>query len=154
MLADAGKHAKAAVLFLEKGNTLEAARLFGLAAQWDKAADLYAKGGYPLRAAEAYEKVGEYLKAAECHEKHFMENVSFSTTYSQTAPSVDQKSARCRPALREGGELNKAAWLAASIKPAPSVAPGHTEGGRAFRAGSWRAEAMTRPAISQASSPR
>lgn len=109
MLTDAGKHAKAAVLFLEKGNTLEAARLFGLAAQWDKAAELYAKGGYPLRAAEAYEKVGEYLKAAECHEKHFMENVSFGTTYSQTAPSADQKSAFHAGRLYErAGDLNKA----------------------------------------------
>ena len=59
-----GKPAKAAALFLEKGNNLEAARLFGLAEQWDKAADLYAKSGYPLRAAEAYEKKGEFVKAA------------------------------------------------------------------------------------------
>lgn len=109
MLTDAGKHGKAAVLFLEKGNTLEAARLFGLAGQWDKAAELYAKGGYPLRAAEAYEKVGEFLKAAECHEKHFMENVSFGTTYSQTAPSADQKSAFHAGRLYEkAGDLNKA----------------------------------------------
>ena len=125
MLADAGKHARAAVLFLERGNTLEAARLFGLAAQWDKAADLYAKGGYPLRAAEAYEKVGEYLKAAECYEKHFMENVSFSTTYSQTAPSVDQKSALHAGRLYEkAGDLNKALSVynkGQYFKPAASV---------------------------------
>ena len=38
-------------------------------------------------------KKGDFLKAAECHEKHFMENVSYSTTYSSTATSVDQKSA-------------------------------------------------------------
>jgi tetratricopeptide (TPR) repeat protein len=89
----ANKPAKAAQLFLEKGNSLEAARLFGVAGQWDKAADLYAKGGYPLRAAESYEKKEEWGKAAECYEKHFMENVSFSTTYSSTGPSNDQKSA-------------------------------------------------------------
>lgn len=89
----ASKPAKAAQLFLEKGNSLEAARLFGIAGQWDKAAELYAKGGYPLRAAESYEKKEEWAKAAECYEKHFMENVSFSTTYSSTAPSADQKSA-------------------------------------------------------------
>jgi tetratricopeptide (TPR) repeat protein len=89
----AKKPAKAAQLFLEKGNSLEAARLFGVADQWDKAAELYNKGGYPLRAAEAYQKKEEWGKAAECYEKHFMENVSFSTQYSSTAPSVDQKSA-------------------------------------------------------------
>ena len=89
----ANKPAKAAQLFLEKGNSLEAARLFGLAGQSDKAAELYVKGGYPLRAAEAYQVKEEWGKAAECYEKHFMENVSFSTQYSSTAPSVDQKSA-------------------------------------------------------------
>jgi serine/threonine-protein kinase len=94
MLEGAGKPAKAAVLFLEKGNRLEAARLFALAGSWDKAADLYAKSGYPLRAAEAYEKAGDTLHAAQCYERHFMENVSYSTTYSSTAvPAADQKSA-------------------------------------------------------------
>jgi eukaryotic-like serine/threonine-protein kinase len=94
MLEGAGKPAKAAVLFLEKGNRLEAARLFGLAGSWDKAADLYAKSGYPLRAAEAYEKAGDSVHAAQCYERHFMENVSYSTTYSSTAvPAADQKSA-------------------------------------------------------------
>jgi hypothetical protein len=44
------------VLFLEKGNNLEAARLFGLAGQWGTAAELYEKSGYPLLAAEAWEK--------------------------------------------------------------------------------------------------
>jgi tetratricopeptide (TPR) repeat protein len=89
----ANKPARAAQLFLEKGNSLEAARLFGVAGQWDKAAELYSKGGYPLRAAESYEKKEEWGKAAECYEKHFMENVSFSTTYSSSGPSADQKSA-------------------------------------------------------------
>ncbi len=109
VLVGAGKPAKAAALFLEKGNTLEAARLFGQAGQWDKAGDLYLKSGYPLRAAEAFDKIGEWVKAAECHEKHFMENVSFSTTYSSTAPSADQKSALLAGRLYEkAGELPRA----------------------------------------------
>jgi tetratricopeptide (TPR) repeat protein len=104
-----GKHAKAAALFLEKGNTLEAARLYGLANQWDKAGELYSKSGYPLRAAEAYEKIGEFLKGAEAYEKHFMENVSFSTTYSSTAVSADQKSSLLAGRLyRKAGDPNRA----------------------------------------------
>jgi len=109
VLIDTGKPAKAAVLFLEKGNTLEAARLFGLANQWEKAGELYAKSGYPLRAAEAFEKIGEFKKAAEAFEKHFMENVSFSTTYSSTAPSTDQKSALLAGRLyQKAGDPNRA----------------------------------------------
>jgi tetratricopeptide (TPR) repeat protein len=105
----ANKPAKAAQLFLEKGNSLEAARLFGVAGQWDKAAELYAKGGYPLRAAEAYQTKEEWAKAAECYEKHFMENVSFSTQYSSTTPSPDQKSALQAGRLYEkAGQLPKA----------------------------------------------
>jgi len=105
----AKKPAKAAQLFLEKGNSLEAARLFGVAEQWDKAADLYNKGGYPLRAAEAYQKKEEWGKAAECYEKHFMENVSFSTQYSSTTPSADQKTALQAGQLYErAGQLGKA----------------------------------------------
>ena len=86
------KPAKAAVLFQEKGNNLEAARLYGQGGVWDKAADLYMKSGYPQRAAEAYEKLGETQKAAQAYEQHFMENVSYATTYSSTATSADQKS--------------------------------------------------------------
>ena len=86
------KHAKAAALFQEKGNNLEAARLYGLGNVWDKAADLFMKSGYPQRAAEAYEKLGELQKAAQAYEQHFMENVSYATTYSSTATSADQKS--------------------------------------------------------------
>ncbi|MFI5182905.1 MAG: protein kinase [Vicinamibacteria bacterium] len=109
VFTETGKPAKAASLFLEKGNTLEAARLFGVAQEWGKSADLYAKGGYPLRAAEAYEKKGDFLKAAECYEKHFMENVSYSTTYSSTAANVDQKSALLAGKLFEkAGDLNRA----------------------------------------------
>jgi tetratricopeptide (TPR) repeat protein len=109
LLVDSGKPGRAAVLFQEKGNNLEAARLYGLAGAWEKAADLYAKSGYPLRAAEAYEKTGDFVKAAEAFEKHFMENVSFSTTFSSTAPSTDQKSALLAGKLFEkGGDLKRA----------------------------------------------
>jgi serine/threonine-protein kinase len=109
LFTDSGKPGRAAALFQEKGNNLEAARLYGLAGQWDKAADLYVRSGYPLRAAEAYEKKGEFLKAAEAHEKHFMENVSFSTTYSATSGSADQKSALLAGRLYEKAkDLNRA----------------------------------------------
>src|SRR5262245_41619480 len=109
IFVETNKPGRAAALFLEKGNSLEAARLFGLAQEWSKAAELYARGGYPLRAAEAFEKQGEWRKAAECHEKHFMENVSFATTYSSTAPSTDQRSALHAGRLYEkAGDLEKA----------------------------------------------
>ena len=93
VMITAGNPARAAALFLEKGNSLEAARLFGVAGAWDKAGDLYARAGYPLRAAEAYEKSGAFAKAAEAFEKHFMENVSYGTTYATSTTSPDQKSA-------------------------------------------------------------
>ena len=109
MLSDAGKHAKAAALFLEKGNTLDAARLYGVAGAWDKAAELYVRSGYPLRAAEAFEKSGNPLKAAESYEKHFMENVSYATTYSSTGSSGQEKTARQAGALYEkAGQFEKA----------------------------------------------
>jgi len=92
LFSQAGKPARAAALFLEKGNNLEAARLFALAGQWATAAELYEKSGYPIRAAEAWEKDGKPLKAAEAYEKHFTENVSFSTSYSQSAGTPDAKS--------------------------------------------------------------
>jgi serine/threonine-protein kinase len=93
LFTQAGKPARAAALFLEKGNNLEAARLYALAHQWGTAAELYEKSGYPLRAAEAWEKDGKPLKAAEAYEKHFTENVSFSTSFSQSAGTPDAKSA-------------------------------------------------------------
>ena len=109
LLIQVGKPGKAAVLFQEKGNNLEAARLYGLDNQWDKAADLYAKSGYPARAAEAYEKQGEFILAAEAYEKHFMENVTYATTYSATAKSTDHKSALLAGRLYEkAGDLNRA----------------------------------------------
>jgi tetratricopeptide (TPR) repeat protein len=112
LLIDAGKPARAALLFQDKGNSLEAARLYGLAGVWDKAAELYSKSGYPLRAAEAFEKLGEPIKAAEAYEKHFMENVSFSTTFSSTAVSTDQKSALLGGRLYEkGGDVKRAFLL-------------------------------------------
>jgi tetratricopeptide (TPR) repeat protein len=109
ILTDAGKPGRAAALFLEKGNTLDAARLYGVAGAWDKAGELYAKSGYPLRAAEAFEKAGNPLKAAECYEKHFMENVTYSTSYSSTSASGQEKSARQAGALYEkAGQLERA----------------------------------------------
>jgi tetratricopeptide (TPR) repeat protein len=111
LFTSAGKPARAAALFLEKGNSLEAARLFGLAGQWGKAAELYDKGGYPLRAAEAWAKEGESLKAAQAYEKHFMENVSFGTTYAATsaAAATEAKSALLSGQLFEkAGELERA----------------------------------------------
>jgi tetratricopeptide (TPR) repeat protein len=109
LYTQSGKSAKAAALFQEKGNNLEAARLYGLANVWDKAADLYQKGGYPLRAAEAYEKMGDLVKAAEGYEKHFMENVSYATTYSSTASSADHKSSLLAGRLYEkAGDLQRA----------------------------------------------
>ena len=92
LFTQAGKHARAASLFLEKGNNLEAARLYAQASQWGTAAELYEKSGYPLRAAEAWEKDGKPLKAAEAYEKHFAENVSFSTSFSQSQGTADAKS--------------------------------------------------------------
>jgi len=109
IFTEAGKPGRAAALFLEKGNTLEAARLFGLAQDWVRAAELYFKSGYPLRAAEAFEKKGDFLRAAECQEKHFMENVSYATTYASTAATTDQKSALLAGRLYEkAGDLNRA----------------------------------------------
>jgi eukaryotic-like serine/threonine-protein kinase len=109
LFTQTGRHERAATLFQEKGNNLEAARLYGLAGQWEKAATLYDKSGYPQRAAEAYEKQGEVLKAAACYEKHFTENVSYSTTYSSTASTADQRSALKAGKLYEkAGELNRA----------------------------------------------
>jgi serine/threonine-protein kinase len=109
LFTQAGKPARAAALFLEKGNNLEAARLFALAGQWGTAAELYEKSGYPLRAAEAWEKDGKPLKAAQNYEKHFMENVSFSTTYSATAAAPDNKSALQAGRLYEkAGQLDRA----------------------------------------------
>jgi tetratricopeptide (TPR) repeat protein len=107
----AGKPARAAALFLEKGNTLEAARLFGVAGAWDTAGDLYSRAGYPLRAAEAYEKTGDFAKAAAAFEKHFMENVSYGTTYATASTSPDQKSA-----LAAGRNYEKAGNLKAALQ--------------------------------------
>ncbi len=110
LFTSAGKPARAAALFLEKGNNLEAARLFALAGQWGTAAELYEKSGYPLRAAEAWDKDGKPLKAAENYEKHFMENVSFSTTYAATAtPTKERESARLAGRLYvRAGALDRA----------------------------------------------
>jgi len=113
LFTSAGKPARAAALFLEKGNNLEAARLFSLAKQWGTAAELYEKGGYPLRAAEAWAKQGEELKAAEAYEKHFMENVSLSTTYSATSSAA---SAEAKSALLAGQLFEKAGKLDRAVE--------------------------------------
>ena len=88
-----GRADKAAPLFEERGNNLEAARLFALAQRWDKAAALFVKSGYSLKASEAYEKQGDLMRAAETCERHFLENVTFSTSYSGGAPSSETKNA-------------------------------------------------------------
>ncbi len=111
VMVSAGKPARAAALFLETGNSLEAARLFGVSGAWDKAGDLYARAGYPLRAAEAYEKNRAFAKAAEYFEKHFMENVSYGTTYATSTTSPDQKSA-----LFAGRNYEKAGDLKAALQ--------------------------------------
>jgi len=107
----AGKPGRAAAMFLDKGNTLEAARLFGQSGAWDMAGDLYLKGGYPLRAAEAYEKKGDFAKAGEAYEKHFMEHVSYGTSYAPSAGTPEQKSA-----LQAGKSYEKAGDLKAALQ--------------------------------------
>ena len=109
VMISAGKPARAAALFLEKGNSLEAARLFGVSGDHGRAGDLYARAGYPLRAAEAYEKDQQFARAAEAFEKHFMENVSYGTTYATASASPDQKSA-----LLAGRNYEKAGDLKAA----------------------------------------
>jgi tetratricopeptide (TPR) repeat protein len=112
LFTQAGKHARAAALFLEKGNNLEAARLYAQASQWGTAAELYEKSGYPLRAAEAWEKDGKPLRAAEAYEKHFAENVSFSTSFSQSQGTQDSKSARLAGRMFEqANQLERAATI-------------------------------------------
>jgi serine/threonine-protein kinase len=167
VFVQAGKPARAAALLLERGNNLEAARLYGVANQWAQAADLYMRSGYPLRAAEAYEKTGEFLKAAECHEKHFMENVSYATTYSSTAPSQDVKSAlmagrlyeksgdpqRALQVYQKGGyfkeaasvclelgQYDKAAELFMRAEDPASAASAFEQGGDPVRAATLRGE--------------
>jgi len=109
LFAECGKPARAATLFQEKGNSLEAARLYGLAGQWDKSAELYERSGYPAKAAESFEKAGNFVKAAESYEKHFMENVSYATTYASTAVAPEQKSALHAGKLYEkAGEIQRA----------------------------------------------
>jgi tetratricopeptide (TPR) repeat protein len=144
----AGKPERAAALFLEKGNNLEAARLFAVARQWGTAAELYEKSGYPLRAAEAWEKDGKPLKAAEAYEKHFMENVSFSTTYSATAPTSEYKSAAQAGRLfeqaglldRRLGQPGKAAELFLRAEDHEKAADAFEQAGDTVRASTLRGE--------------
>ena len=139
-----------------RGTTCEAARLYARASQWATAAELYEKSGYPLRAAEAWEKDGKPLKAAEAYEKHFAENVSFSTSFSQGQGTQDSKSARLAGRMFEqANQLERARHhllprrltfvsrgrSAAEARPgregrrALPAGRGHPEGGRCVRAG-------------------
>jgi serine/threonine protein kinase/tetratricopeptide (TPR) repeat protein len=165
--ANSGKPAKAAALYEQKGNNLEAARLYAKAASWDKAADLYVKSGYPLKAAEAFEKKGDFLKAAESYEKHFMENVTFSTTYSGAPPSAEQKNAllsgrlfikagapqRAREIYLRGsffkeaasvcltlGEFARAAEYFLRAEDLKSAADAYEKGGDSVKAANYRGE--------------
>jgi serine/threonine protein kinase/tetratricopeptide (TPR) repeat protein len=109
LYTSAGKAAKAAAIFEEKGNNLDAAGLYAQGHVWDRAASLYLKGGYPLKAADCFEKLGEFRKAAECLEKYFMENVSFSSTYTGGAASGETRQAqRAGRLYAQAGDLEKA----------------------------------------------
>jgi serine/threonine-protein kinase len=163
----AGKPGKAAPLFEERGNNLEAARLYSVAQQWDKAAALFVKSGYPLRAGEAFEKQGEFLKAAESYEKHFMENVTFSTTYSGAPPASEMKNAlkagqlyekagapeRAREIYLRGSFFKQAAAVCAGLKQfdkaaeyllraedLAGAADAYEKGGDAVKAANYRGE--------------
>jgi serine/threonine-protein kinase len=163
----AGKPGKAAPLFEERGNNLEAARLYSLAQQWDKAAALFVKSGYPLRAGEAFEKQGDFLKAAESFEKHFMENVTFSTTYSGAPPASEMKNAlkagqlyekagapeRAREIYLRGSFFKQAAAVCAGLKQfdkaaeyllraedLAGAADAYEKGGDAVKAANYRGE--------------
>ena len=97
-------------LFLEKGNSLEAARLFGAAGDWGRAAELYAKSGYPLRAARGLREEGRLPeggggKRETLHGERLLQHHLF----------VDRRTPRTRraPSLagrlyEQAGELNKA----------------------------------------------
>jgi serine/threonine-protein kinase len=163
----AGKPGKAAPLFEERGNNLEAARLYSLAQQWDKAAALFVKSGYAVRAGEAYEKQGDFLKAAESYEKHFMENVTFSTTYSGAPPASEMKNAlkagqlyekagapeRAREIYLRGSFFKQAAAVSAGLKQfdkaaeyllraedLAGAAEAYEKGGDAVKAANYRGE--------------
>jgi serine/threonine-protein kinase len=163
----AGKPGKAAPLFEERGNNLEAARLYSLAQQWDKAAALFVKSGYPLRAAEAFEKKGDFMLAAESYEKHFMENVTFSTTYSGAPPASEMRNAlkagqlyekagapeRAREIYLRGSFFKQAAAVCAGLKQFDKAAEyllraedlggaadAYEKGGDAVKAANYRGE--------------
>jgi tetratricopeptide (TPR) repeat protein len=133
--AGIGKADKAAPLFEERGNNLEAARLWAQAQRWEKAAALFVKSGYPLRAAEAYEKQGDLMRAAECFERHFLENVTFSTSYSGGAPPSETRNAlRAGQLYERAGAPDKAReiYLRASFfKEAAAVSSAIGQHGKA-----------------------
>ncbi len=162
-----GKPGKAAPLFEERGNNLEAARLYMAAQQWDKAATLFVKSGYPTRAGEAFEKKGDFMQAAESYEKHFMENVTFSTTYSGAPPVSEMKNALKAGQLYEkagapekareiylrgsffkqaagvclkGGQFDKAAEYLLRAEDLAGAADAFEKGGDAVKAANYRGE--------------
>lgn len=86
--------AKEAEGFLQRGNTLDAARVFAQAGQWARAAELYARGGFPVRAGEAWERAGEWRRAAEAYERHVIDN--------PPTPGTPATSSESRAALKAG----------------------------------------------------
>ena len=81
---------RVAEVYLNRGQWMEAAKMFSQAEAWEKAAELFDKGGYFLRAAECYERGGLLLRAAECYERHYVDNVAPGPH--KTAPA-DQRAA-------------------------------------------------------------
>jgi tetratricopeptide (TPR) repeat protein len=67
---------KEAEALFQRGNSLDAAKLFAQAGQWARAGDLYARAGYALRAAEAFERAREPRRAAEWYERHLAEHLA------------------------------------------------------------------------------
>ena len=126
-----GKLEQAAELYLQAGDYKKAAQVLHRRRQAGQGRRAlpgegqHARGGAPLRPGAASgtrrptctrraatrcarprptRRRASSLKAAEAYEKHFMENVSYSTTYSSTATSrrPEERPPR-RPPLREGG---------------------------------------------------
>ncbi len=67
---------KEAEALLQRGNALDAARVFAQAGQWSRAGELYARAGYTLRAGEAFERAGDTRRAAENYERHVLEHLA------------------------------------------------------------------------------
>jgi tetratricopeptide (TPR) repeat protein len=61
---------------LQRGNSLDAAKLLAQAGQWTRAGELYARAGFALRAAEAFERARDPRRAAEAYERHVVEHLA------------------------------------------------------------------------------